>query len=218
MSLRLSPCHAPAPWVPTGLGPQPLEATPLPGAWCLRSSAWHQRLHAIRSLLKNVPPCPCFTPGSVASVLDRRKLRLEEEVAGLRSHTGTRAQPELNSGAVNGSPKFTLPYGPHKEGGRCPSHPPWGWGRGTVRAWPTWRNNWLGTACSPQPSSLRSPAGKGLGIRNRWVAVRTKGQTGVSCLPLGTSSFPTHDFCLLDEHHPGVPLPTVSHPPLHYSG
>lgn len=105
LSLRISPCHAPVPWVPTGLGPQPLEATPLPGVWCLRSSAWHQRLHAIRSLLKKVPPCPCFTPGSVASVLDRRKLRLEEEVAGLRSHTGTRHSqnltPELQMAARN---------------------------------------------------------------------------------------------------------------------
>lgn len=61
---------------------------------------------SIRSHLKKVPPCQCFTTGSVASVLDGRKLRLEEEVAGLRSHTGTwHRQPEPNSGALNGSPK-----------------------------------------------------------------------------------------------------------------
>lgn len=58
-----------------------------------------------------------------------------------------------------------------------------------LSAWPTWSHGWLGPSCSPQyhcPTPM-------VGQEEPGITGGCKGQRShrVSCLPLGTSSFPT---------------------------
>lgn len=98
---------------------------------------------------------------------------------------------------------------PINEGGRCPPPTHCGVG-GTTLGGPGQPRGIAGWAplAAPNPPPFKS-SWEGSGIRNHGVAARTKGQTGVSCPPLGTSSFPTPSSLMNTTLEDPFPLSTT---------